>query len=252
VDRSPLNRLRRRLAREDGFVLVLALGALLVLGIVGTSMTYYSTSNGNSTAHVRNDQIALALAESGLQMAYSRLEKASNPGMASAEPSAAAPAGPIVMEGGTVRYYGSYDDVNKRWTLTGEGTVVAQGTGARIIRRVHGNAKLGSATRGSGNNAIWNYVYADAVTGCTRLDNQVTVNVPLYIKGNLCMYNSATVTSYAVQVGGNVTMNSSSNTIGTAAAPLHEVHIAGGCSIDSVHYDKPCGPAGSSTRIRRR
>jgi hypothetical protein len=45
-----------------------------------------------------------------------------------------------------------------------------------------------------------------------------------------------------VQVGGTVTMNSSNNAIGDPATPLHEVHIAGGCSIDGVHYDKPCGP----------
>jgi Tfp pilus assembly protein PilX len=241
VIRSLFSRICRRLGREDGFALVLALGATLALAIGGTSIAYYSTSNGNATAHVRNDQIAFALAEAGLQMAYSRLAAAPNPGMASAEPSTGAPAS-VPMEGGTASYFGSYDDVNRVWTLTGVGTAVVPATGARLVETVTGRARVGSATRGSRNNAIWNYVYADALTGCTRLDNTVEINVPLYIRGNLCMYNTATVTSYAVQVGGTVTLNSSSNTVGTAAAPLHEVHVARGCSTDGRSY-APCGPA---------
>jgi hypothetical protein len=173
-------------------------------------------------------------------MSYSRLEAASNPGMASAEP--ATPAAGVQMQGGTASYYGTLDTTTNTWILTGIGTVTVQATGAQIVKTVHGNAKLGSATRGGANNAIWNYVYSDALSGCTSLSNSVVINVPLYVKGNLCMSNSATVTSYAVQVGGTITMNSSSNQVGSLAAPLHEVHVAGGCSIDGSRYDKPCGP----------
>jgi hypothetical protein len=221
--------------------LLLALGAMIVLSAVGTSVVYYTTSNGNSTTHVKNDQIALALAESGLAMAYNRLVNAFDPSMQNAEPAQTAPAGPLQAEGGTVQYYGSLDSANRRWTLTGVGTVVVQATGATIVRRVHSSALLGSATRGDANNAVWNYVYADALNGCTSIGNSVTINVPLYVRGNLCMANSAKVTSYAVQVGGTVTMSSPQNAIGTPSAPLHDIHIAGGCSINGVTYDKPCG-----------
>jgi hypothetical protein len=217
---------------------------MLIFSIVGSTIAYYSTSNVNATAHVRRDQIAQALAESGLAMAYTRLESASNPSMANALPSVSAPADPVPGEGGTASYYGGLDDSTSTWTLTGVGTVIVPATGARIVRIVHARAKLGSATRSSNNNAIWNYVYADALTGCTRLDNQVTISVPLYVRGSLCMYNSASVTSYALQVGGKVTMNSSSNTIGAPTALLHDIHIAGGCSPDGGgHYDALCGIA---------
>ncbi|TML86699.1 MAG: hypothetical protein E6G08_11655 [Actinobacteria bacterium] len=237
-----MDRIRRIAAAEQGIALVMALGVLLAFTVTGTSLAYYTTSNGNSTAHVRSDQVARALAEGGLAMAWSRLENASNPSMLDALPPQTAPA-VVPEDGGTASYYGTLDSTTKIWTLTGVGTVTMQGTGAQIVRAVHSRAQLGSGTRGNANNAVWNYVYADALTGCTRLDNQVTISVPFYIRGNLCMYNSASVTSYAVQVGGKVTMNSSSNAIGDSAAPLHEIHIAGGCSPDGgAHYDGPCGP----------
>jgi hypothetical protein len=147
------------------------------------------------------------------------------------------------MEGGTASYYGSFDSVRSRWLLTGVGTVVIPSTGGRISKRVHSGALLGSGTHGDANNAVWNYVYADALNGCTTIGNSVNINVPFYVRGNLCMANSARVTSYAVQVGGTVTMSSPQNAIGSAGAPLHEVHVAGGCSVDGVHYDRPCGVA---------
>jgi Tfp pilus assembly protein PilX len=240
VNRLRSSFLRRLLASQDGFALVLALGAMIALSAVGTTVVYYTTSNGNATTHVKNDQIALALAESGLAMAYNRLVNAPDPSMSNAEPAESAPAGPIQAEGGTVQYYGSLDAANHRWTLTGVGTVVVQATGATIVKHVRSNALLGSATRGDSNNAIWNYVYADALTGCTSLGNSVNINVPLYVRGNLCMANSAKVTSYAVQVGGMVTMSSSQNSIGTSSTPLHDIHVAGGCSTDGAHYHKPC------------
>jgi hypothetical protein len=71
----------------------------------------------------------------------------------------------------------------------------------------------------------------------------VNVNVPFYVKGNLCMSNSAKVTSYALQVGGTVTMSSPSNEIGDPAALLREAHIGGGCSVDGIRYTSPCGAA---------
>jgi hypothetical protein len=58
------------------------------------------------------------------------------------------------------------------------------------------------------------------------------------------MSNTARVTSYALQVGGKVTMSSPSNEIGDPSAYLHEAHIGGGCSIDGgVHYFTPCSTA---------
>src|SRR5207253_1002427 len=115
--------------------------------------------NQVATVHSRSDQVSLALAEAGLNMAISRLQKASDPSMQNALP--ATPLQPeTAMEGGTATYFGILDLAQKVWTLTGIGRVA-----------------------------------------------------------------------------------SPQNSIGSSDDPVHDVHIAGGCSTDGVHYDKPCGVA---------
>jgi hypothetical protein len=106
----------------------------------------------------------------------------------------------------------------------------------------------GSRRDGNLANTPWNYVYADDPTACTTLRNTSEVNVPLYVRGSLCLENSAKVTSYALQVGGNVTILNSDASVGTADAPLTEAHIAGGCSLDGVSY----GPCSSATKVYAR
>lgn len=230
---------RKRVSDESGFALVLALAIVVALGASVSSVTYFATANFHSANQSKSAQSALSLAEAGLNLAYSTLENASNPGMASAL--SPTPVADVPMPGGFSSYFGTYDETNKTWTLTGVGKAVdTNHPGQLTVRYVHGRATVGTATVGSKNNAVWNYVYADSTSTCTTIGNSVNVNVPFYVKGNLCMANSAIVTSYALQVGGTVTMTSSQNSIGSAASPLHEAHIGGGCSTDGVHYVSPC------------
>jgi hypothetical protein len=229
-----------RVADESGFALVLALAIVVALGASVSSVAYYATSNYHSANHSKADQTALSLAEAGLNLAYSTLENASNPGMASAV--SPTPVADKPMPGGFVTYYGTFDSANKAWTLVGIGKAIdTNRPGQLVVRYVRGRAHIGTATVGDKNNAVWNYVYADSTSTCTTIGNSVNVNVPFYVKGNLCMANSAIVTSYALQVGGTVTMSSPQNSIGSAGSPLHEAHIGGGCSTDGVHYVSPCG-----------
>jgi len=231
--------IRKRVSDESGFALVLALAVIIALGASVTLVAYYATANFHSANQSKGAQTALSLAEAGLNLAYSTLENAPNPSMASAV--SPAPVADTPMPGGFVSFYGSYDEANKTWTLTGVGKAIdVNHPGALVVRYAHGRAQVGTATVGSKNNAVWNYVYADSTSTCTTIGNSVNVSVPFYVKGNLCMSNSAIVTSYALQVGGTVTMSSSQNSIGSASAPLHEAHIGGGCSTDGVHYVSPC------------
>jgi hypothetical protein len=114
-----------------------------------------------------------------------------------------------------------------------------------VIRTIRGRAALQATEVGSANNAIWNYIYAEAPTGCTTLANSVNVNVPIYIRGNLCLQNSAQISGqYTVlQVGGTVTIQNSGH-IGSAGAPIREAHIAGGCKVGAVMHN-PCTSADS-------
>jgi predicted acyltransferase (DUF342 family) len=238
--RQTIRFVRDRLADEQGFALVFALAGMLVIGTAAASVAMYSSSNLGNSVHSRADQTALALAEAGLNMAYSTLEHASNPSMSSAL--SPTPVPDVQMVGGTTTYFGTL--TGSTWTITGIGKAPDPAApGQTIVREVHGRAAVGSATVGGPNNAVWNYVYADSTATCTTIGNNVNVNVPLYVRGNLCMQNQAKVTSYAVQVGGSVTMSSPQNEIGDSSAPLHDIHIGKGCSVDGVNYVSPCGPS---------
>ena len=235
-------RTRAKFGDESGFALVLAVAAVAVLGTAVTSIAYYSTANFRSSGQSRSAQYAIALAEAGLNMAYSTLEQSSDPSMSSAVSNTPVP--DIAMSGGFTSFDGTYDATAKVWTLVGIGKAYDPARPGRfVIRTVHGRAKVGTASVGDKNNAVWNYVYADSTTTCTTIGNSVNVSVPFYVRGNLCMQNSARVTSYALQVGGTVTMTSSQNEIGDPSSYLHEAHIGGGCSTDGVNYVSPCGPA---------
>ena len=234
---TALQRVRGRLACQSGFALPFALITLVVLGGLGTSVAAYTSWNTGSAARSNADQVALALAEAGLNYAYSTLYNSATPSNPATVPSTT-----VTLDGGTARYAGTL--VGDTWTLTGTGTA-RNPTGpaaAPVVRSVSGRVRLGSARRSSTNNAVWNYVYADALTGCTSLSNSVVLDVPLYVRGNLCLSNSAQMTGYALRVGGNLTINNLA-TVGTAAAPIYEVSVGGTCRLGNGTPHSPCGPA---------
>jgi len=227
--------LRARLAGEAGIALPFALVTVLATGTLASSAIAYSSWNYGSAKRSDADLQALALAEAGLNYAYSTLYNSGTPTMDSAVPSRT-----VTMDAGDATYYGTL--TGNTWKLVGIGTVRnPTGPGsAPVIRTVSGRASLGSARRGTANNAVWNYVYVDDPTATTTLGNSVDVNIPLYVRGNLIIQNTAQVSGYALQVGGTVEFRND-GTVGTAEAPIHEAHIGGGCRIGNVGpYTTPC------------
>ena len=85
------------------------------------------------------------------------------------------------------------------------------------------------------NNAIWNYIYADAPTDCTTLGNSVERQRPDLHQGrSLPVEHGADQRGYTVlQVGGTLTLNNSSH-VGTAQRRSAEVHVGGGCQSDTA------------------
>ncbi|HUP52811.1 MAG TPA: hypothetical protein VM198_10065, partial [Longimicrobiales bacterium] len=128
----------RRLRREEGMALVLALGISLALGITATATISYSTHNETSAGHSRSDQLALALAEAGLNNALATLHAAAD----ASDPNAVPP-GSQAYEGGTAEWTGTLS--GSIWTLTGTGRVPR---GAHEVRRtVSSRVRLGSTLR---------------------------------------------------------------------------------------------------------
>jgi Tfp pilus assembly protein PilX len=234
-----LRRLRQRVGAEDGFALVLTIGISLVLGIAGTTSMLYTTANETSSQRSKADRRAQALAEAGLAYAYSTLYNASDPTQPGAVPQRSEP-----LEGGTATYYGTLDTQTDVWTLTGIGQVANSTQAADVRRTVRGKVALGSGQVGTANNAIWNYIYAEAPTSCMSLGNSVNVAVPLYVAGDLCLANSSQISgsTTVLQVGGKVTISNSAH-VGLSGSNIAAAHIAGGCQLSGGTLHNPCSSA---------
>ena len=227
--------LRARLAGEAGIALPFALVTVLATGTLASSAIAYSSWNYGSAKRSDAELQALRLAEAGLNYAYSTLYNSGTPTMDGAVPSRT-----VTLETGDATYYGTL--TGNTWKLVGVGTVRnPTGPGsAPVVRTVSGRASLGSARRGTANNAVWNYVYVDDPTATTTLGNSVDVNIPLYVRGDLIIQNTAQVSGYALQVGGTVEFRNY-GTVGTPGAPIHEAHVGGGCRVGSVGpFTTPC------------
>lgn len=234
-----LHGVRHRLRAQAGFALPMTIGISLILGITGTTAMLYTTSNARSASVSYSNEKALSLAEAGLNYAYATLYNAPDPTMPGAVPMRSE-----TIENGTVEWWGTLDTSTNTWTLTGRGSLPNPAGGVAVIRVVRGRAALQTVEVGSANNAIWNYIYSDGPT-CTTLANSVNVTVPFYIKGDLCLQNTAQISgaNTVLQVGGSVTIQNSGH-IGSAGAKIAEAHIAGGCHVGSTFHN-PCSTADS-------
>jgi Tfp pilus assembly protein PilX len=217
----------------------MTIGISLVLGISGTTAMIYSTENVRGASTSKADERSFSLAEAGLNYAYATLYNAPDPTMPGAVPVRSEQA-----DDATIMWWGTLDTTTNTWTLTGRGSVPSPAGGIPIIRTIRGRASIQHTMVGTQNNAIWNYVYADSTTTCTTLSNSVNVNVPFYVRGNLCLQNTAQVSGVntVLHVGGTLTLNNSSH-VASAGAPLAEVHVAGGCRFGNGAFHNPCGTA---------
>jgi hypothetical protein len=231
-------RWRARLRREAGIALPFTLVTMLATGTMASSAIAYSSWNYGSSKRSDAETQAFALAEAGLNYAYSTLYNSGTPTM-----DGAVPPRTITLPTGDASYYGTLS--GDTWKLVGVGTVRnPTGPGSEpVVRTVSGRASVGAARRGTDNNAVWNYVYVDDPTATTTLGNSVDVNIPLYVRGNLVLANSAQVSGYALQVGGTLEVQNTAH-VGTSGSPIHEAHVGGGCRVGSAgSFVKPCGTA---------
>jgi hypothetical protein len=226
----------RKLTGERGMALVMAIGIMAVLGIVGTTLVYYSVSNVHSTAHSAGGQRAFALAEAGLNDAVGILSTIGNdPASANLLPSSASPAA-VTVDDGTISYWGSYNSGAAIWTVTGKGTVRNPSQASAITRKITQQYSVSSSPS-------WKYIYMDNPSGCLNLSSSVQITQPLFLRGSLCLDNSAVVTSTAspVTVAGGITVSSgASGSVGRSTAHIAALHVGTGCRYGSGSYVFPC------------
>lgn len=222
-----LNAVRRRLDDERGLALPLALGVTVVISSLCAGIFSYATTNQGAAHRATADQRAYGLAEAGLSFAFSTLEKADDANAYYAPAAYAVPSTAVTLPGGNVVYSGTL--TGNTWTLYGTATVPNPSgpDGAPVVRRVSSQALVTTAT--TGDTRPYEYLFIDQPSGCFTLNNTVTLEVPLYVRGDLCLENNSFISSPAVHVLGNVHVNSPQASIGTSSAPIPDFSITGSC-----------------------
>ena len=227
--------MRPQFRDESGIALVMAVWILAFLMLAGSSLVFYAGSGATHAEVSTEDARAINLAEAGENYARAILFNAADPTLATAVGS-----GSLTLEGGTVNYSGTYDSGTKIWTLTGTGTHTNPTGAAGAISRTVSSQVLVAVTPGL--DPAWGYLFADT-TSCTTLGNNLTIDAPIYVRGDLCMENSALITADLVQVRGKVQIKNSAS-IGTASVPVTQVKVGGGCRYPwSGSYVSPCTSA---------
>ncbi|MEZ5100441.1 MAG: pilus assembly PilX N-terminal domain-containing protein [Thermoleophilia bacterium] len=229
--------LAARVRDEAGVTLIIALLTLSVISAIGGTVIHFSTAGARSSSLSSTQQKSLDLAEAGMNLARSTLWQAPDPADAGSVPTRS-----VTMEGANVQYWGAYNSGTSIWTLYGKATLPNPAGGAPLIRTVSSKVLVTSGQQGNQNNVIWNYLYQDDETTCTYLTNNVTIKVPVYTRGDLCLSNNASIVGPSVQVLKQVNIDNNAS-IGSAANPIDEVQTALGCKFRTNPIHNPCTPA---------
>jgi hypothetical protein len=217
--------------RQEGFALPLALCALVTIGLLVATVSFYASRNATSAKRAIASQKARALADAGLNSALSVLESAGDPSVGAAVPAGAQ----IALDGGTYSYTATLN--GSVWTLVGTGRYPAQQRGA--VKPVTRTTSLDVNVVRQPILDIWQYLYSDTLTGCMFVANNAVIAAPLYVRGNLCIGNNGHITGSPLQVGGTLTVNNQAS-VGYSNAPINIADLAGGCTGAAVH---PCTSA---------
>jgi Tfp pilus assembly protein PilX len=250
--------LRRLLRRQDGITLIMAIGVLGVLTMAGTSLIYYSSTNARSVSYSSSNANSYDLAEAGINEMMSILSRPENNALnkyiLGEQANGSVTHTTHTYDGGTVEWWGTLNQSvagASTWSLTSIGRV-KNPTGTKVSqvsRTLTAKVPVIPSYTQPLNNPSWNFIYSRG-TGSTcdmTIQNSVVVRSPLYVAGNLCLTNTASITAGPLIVQGSLTMSQSSNFAGTSATPLNQLHVRNGCQWKNNSPHNPCQQgAGSS------
>jgi len=234
-----------RLREESGIALVLALAITAALTVSATAAVTFTASSARSSDRSKADQTALALAEAGLSNATAVLGNPSNNALQAATlPSSEATASSVQYEAGTAKWWGSLNPATQTWSLVGKGIVRSADPNAASVTRTVGESidVLANLTQPL-NNQAWNYLMARRTGDPDHCDQElrqsVTVRAPLYVSGNLCMFNTASVMpgvgppspapAVNLVVAGSASFANTSH-VGESDSKIASAYIANGCN----------------------
>ena len=272
-----MNRLRRVMANEQGFALVIALAVTVVFSMTVVTVIESASSNSRSSDRSKGRVSAYTLAEAGINNAASILSKgnpfnafllhpqgqyqdasqcASPPASYTGEPSLGNTCSAYTWsyDGGTTTMWGWLDSSSSTWTITSTGTVrnafAQTSTSRTLTATVHVRAQASQLNVV----AAWNYVFVKDTTPnvCNvTLDQTTTLSSSLYVEGNLCFKNAASISESGDPVflevrGKLVWLSGSSKGVGdrslTNNGQLTSAKIGGGCASSVAGTAHTCSP----------
>lgn len=207
--------LRRLVREEDGIALVIALATVMVLSITTAGVLVSGAATQRAALVSDKERQAFGIAQEGLAYAegcvYAAAATHTTPACMS---STTIPSEPV----GSGTYYASVAGDGVTWTMHGSGTVRG------VTRTITAIANVPSPVTTT-QTGVWNYVYSDS-SGCTTINSNVVISVPILVRGDLCLGGSMTYTGSQLAVGGNLTVAASNKAvIGTSAQRVATIRI---------------------------
>jgi Tfp pilus assembly protein PilX len=245
-------RLRADLARENGMALIVALGTLLVVGVTGTTLLYYTSANTRSSSYSRASGASFQLAEAGLHEALAVLSNQptndpANPALLATRTS--------TYSTGSVTWGGTYDTANAKWTITSTGRVAnpANVPPSEATRTITAKVPIRPVATQQMAVESWNYLFSYGTgdpDGCDMDTlSSVSIETRVMVSGNLCVKDSSTIegSNSQVLVGGQLKTFGSASIGKGGSNPAGLVDVAGGCKYESGTLHSPCkGPSSPS------
>lgn len=237
-------RLHDVLGSERGIALVSTVAIMAVLTIATVSAIQFTSAAARQSRTGVSRDAAYHLAEAGLNEAMAVLAQPSN----NAFNPDLLPIRTTTYSTGTATWGGVLDSRTGIWTITSTGSAVNPSATGNSNRTIRASAGITPTLTQPLNNPAWNFIYATHPPTAGVCDETIQQGVaiasPLYVNGNLCLQNTATIVSGPLVVKGSMSLQQPQNTVGTAQNKVNEVHVANGCYYKGASTPSlPCGPS---------
>jgi hypothetical protein len=227
---------------------VLALGITVILAMSAITVISSATSNsratGTGSVRLALDHLAVAGINDAASILSLESKNALNPNVFCITGQTPPCSQTVSLGGGTVTFSGYLTGTT--WTITSVATMPHKNgmNTNNLSKTITAQIPIIATLTHPLNNPAWNYLYAThPVTPgvCDMsIEQSVVVATPLFVNGNLCLQNTATIMSGPLDVRGSLTLTQTQNSVGTAVAKISDAHIVGGCKYKSNPLHIPC------------
>jgi hypothetical protein len=226
--------------------MIVAIGVLVVLGMLGAVIAVYTASGQRTASRGSAGVSAYSLAEAGINNAMSVLSKPKSAADPTLLPSTLQTANTSTYDSGYVKWWGSYNAALTKWTLSSIGYMRnPTGGSLPITRKITVGVQVRPKLMQPTSNPAWNYIIATRTgtpKGCDEeLNNSANIQSPMYVVGNLCLNTPSQITGGPLHVKGWARLDVNTN-IGSSGAPVNEVHVKSGCQYKTGVFASPCTP----------